>query len=88
MPRIYPNWQFREFGVRWAMTLKEEKQKLLTEPCHCIRCHDCGGNGTVWVDTFDYPEEDLDICPMCDSGIVEVCFRCRELEDMDDDMDT
>lgn len=72
--------------------MTDEMKKVAAEPCHCVRCDDCRGSGTIWVDwrgryLGNHCSDDLDEPEQCENcggrGIVEVCPRCELLEDMD-----
>ena len=64
----------------------------MSEPkCTCVRCDDCGGSGSVWLDfrgryLGNQRCDDLDELEYCDNcggtGIVEVCWFCRDAEDL------
>lgn len=57
--------------------------KLEAEPCECVRCPDCNGNGHVMSDWDDFI--DIEPCGMCRGGIVEECDRCMDLCDYDEE---
>jgi hypothetical protein len=69
--------------------------KVRSEPCRCVRCGDCGGTGSIWVDhrgryLGSHRSDDLDEmepCDQCSGGIVEVCDRCQLLDEMEHDED-
>lgn len=66
--------------------LAEEKARLNAQPCTCVRCGLCNGNRTVRVQGLNMPFDDLDTCPECHGeGVVEVCGRCRDLEEIEHD---
>jgi hypothetical protein len=49
--------------------MTEAIKTVANEPCHCVRCGDCGGSET---------------CDSCGgSGISETCDRCQLLDEMD-----
>lgn len=56
--------------------------------CECVYCSFCGGNGTYRVDFNGNPTDaiddlyDLEYCDECHGGIVETCDRCREIEEL------
>lgn len=66
---------------------------LNTQPCKCVSCPECNGTGSIWVnlhgrylgnrrcDDLDSPEP----CEECRGGVVEVCERCQEIEELSDD---
>lgn len=69
-----------------------ERAKLLAEPCRCVPCGACAGNGSICVEmgTGKYigahPYDDLfDLapCDQCDGGVVEVCARCETINELD-----
>lgn len=71
-------------------------KQVQAEPCHCVRCGECGGSGNIWLDfkgqyLGNHRCDDLDEMEMCEgcggSGIIETCDRCQLLEDMDHDDD-
>ena len=65
--------------------------------CRCVACDECGGSGTVWF-AFPGPDrggkylgnhrcddlDEMDTCPYCERGLVEMCDECRD-RDMDDE---
>ena len=62
------------------------RAELNESPCRCVRCGWCHGTGRIRVDVDDQPDFDLDTCEGCGGdGLAEVCDRCRDLEDFDDD---
>ena len=72
--------------------MTEEAKKVSAEECRCVRCGDCGGGGTIYLDwrgnyLGSHRSDDMDEpepCEQCGgSGIVETCSRCQLLEDMD-----
>jgi DnaJ-class molecular chaperone len=67
------------------LTCSTEQLKAL--PCECVSCDDCRGSGNVRVDDWSLPDGwDLEPCFTCHgAGIVEVCDRCRLLEETEAD---
>jgi len=72
-------------------------QTIESEPCTCVRCGECGGSGTIWLDfngryLGNRRCDDLDEMETCEecggSGIVEVCARCQLLIEMDMDSES
>lgn len=60
--------------------------KVATEPCRCVRCGECNGNGNVRAE-LSIGDFDLEACEGCGgSGITEVCDRCQLLTDMEHDI--
>ena len=63
----------------------------MTEPtCTCVRCGDCNGSGSVWLDfqgnyLGNQRCDDLDELEYCENcggtGVVEVCEHCHDAED-------
>lgn len=67
------------------MTTKEAIAELVKKPCTCVFCDDCGGTGS-WARGFpDDPCYVDEPCGSCSGGIVEVCERCREIEELEED---
>ena len=67
----------------WNLT---DIDKVQAEPCHCVRCGECSGNGTV-RSRPSLADFDLEICEGCGgSGIVETCARCEVLAYMEHDL--
>jgi len=65
-----------------SVATKSDRAKVNAEPCHCVRCGECGGNGNVRVDGL--ADFDLEPCEGCGgSGITEICDRCQLLKDFD-----
>lgn len=69
-----------------------EQIQVAAEPCRCVRCADCGGRGSYWVDLRGrylgiHRSDDMDEMETCEScggsGIDDTCDRCQLLEDMD-----
>lgn len=55
---------------------------VAAEPCHCVRCGDCHGQGNYRIDIGGF--DDLETCDTCGgSGIVETCDRCQLLQELD-----
>ena len=61
--------------------------------CECVKCSDCGGSGSYWVDMRGRflgqsrcdDMDDLEYCGECGgTGISEVCYECQ-LEYGEDD---
>lgn len=74
---------------------RETIAKIDAEPCACVRCGDCGGSGSYYVDhrghfLGQHRSDDMDDLEYCDgcggSGIVEVCSRCELLRDLEYDL--
>lgn len=72
---------------------KAARAVILVQPCRCVACHTCNGHGSICVEmvTGKYigptPYDDLyDLarCDECDGGIIEVCDRCRELDELEE----
>lgn len=65
---------------------------LNKQPCQCVHCDWCHGTGNIRV-SYDAPGrmsegfgddmDDLEPCDQCHGGITEVCDRCREMEELD-----
>lgn len=67
------------------MTPEEYRKQLLAEPCECVSCADCGGSGRMDRETGSFPEWEPEPCDMCSGGVVEVCDRCCQLEELEHD---
>ena len=68
-------------GIRAQMAQVEK------EVCHCIRCGECMGSGSIRVDCDGWPEWDLETCETCGGdGVAELCDRCILLRDLDYDL--
>lgn len=74
------------------MPMTEEMEKVAAEPCHCVSCGECDGNGRIWLDFSgrylgNHRRDDLDQMDSCDScggsGIVETCSRCELLDELE-----
>lgn len=61
-----------------------DRQKVEQEPCRCVTCGQCHGNGYV-PSEWQVSGFDTEPCEDCNGGIVHVCDRCQVLEDMDSD---
>ena len=68
------------------------RESVASETCNCVRCPDCGGSGSYWIDQRghylgQHRSDDMDDLEHCDScggsGITEVCGRCEYLADLD-----
>jgi hypothetical protein len=64
--------------------------KVEKEPCRCIRCDMCAGQGNCRVDFDGRPTDGLDdlynleTCEDCGgSGITDTCDRCSLLADLE-----
>lgn len=57
------------------MSYQDEIDEVNRKPCKCERCTVCHGTGH---DLYD----GMDECTECSDGIIEVCDRCRDLEEM------
>lgn len=73
---------------------KTDYEAVAKNPCTCVTCGDCGGTGNVWRNYDDLGRHagggiddlsKLEPCENCRSGIIEVCDRCRLLEEMYED---
>lgn len=70
--------------------IRAEIDRIGQRKCECVYCSGCGGTGHIRVDMFTgLPEQgmddlyDLAECPECDNScLVEVCDRCREMEEL------
>jgi RecJ-like exonuclease len=69
-----------------------DKDRVAAEPCHCVQCEECNGNGHVWFDfrgkyLGNHRSDDMDELEQCETcgsrGIIETCDRCQLLEEMD-----
>lgn len=72
--------------------MSDEQARIEAEPCRCVTCSSCCGLGTIRVsydgagrtcEPYGDDLDDLEMCEECHGGIVEVCDRCRLLEEMD-----
>jgi len=60
----------------------DEKARLKSLPCQCVRCDLCQGLGSI-DDPLDYSGTYPRTCPDCNGQrLLEVCERCVEVEDM------
>ena len=61
----------------------EARAALLAEPCHCVLCHVCRGQGSIYVDRMGIDMGEFEECWSCyGDGIDEKCGRCQVLEEM------
>jgi DnaJ-class molecular chaperone len=58
--------------------------KVLSEPCRCVWCSFCHGQGHVRIADWGSPDEyDTETCDECHGhGIVEKCDRCQLLDEL------
>lgn len=64
------------------MTPREAYEQLAKTECQCVRCGECHGSG--FVPFFYMGMEESERCVECyGDGIIEVCDRCRELEELE-----
>jgi len=67
--------------------LKAEIKRLYTLPCKCVCCGECRGTGNIAVN-YDYDDSyDLEPCGQCHGGISEVCDRCRDIEELEQELE-
>ena len=75
----------------WRSTAIAELEK---KPCTCVSCGECNGTGNVWRNydsrgcyAGDWHDDlsELEPCDQCHGGIVEVCDRCQEIRDLEED---
>ena len=68
--------------------------QLEAQPCECVSCESCNGSGSIWFDIGGRYRgknrcDDLDEMEFCDScggsGTIEVCDRCAQLMDYEED---
>jgi hypothetical protein len=68
------------------------RDEVASQPCRCVPCATCNGHGSICVEMITgkyigpHPYDDLfDLAPCdeCSGGIVEVCGRCADLEEVD-----
>jgi len=60
------------------MSNAELKTAVEREPCRCVRCHACGGTGTIIIFATE-----LDECATCSgTGAEFTCDRCDFLEEL------
>ena len=53
--------------------------QLEAQPCECVSCESCNGSGSIWFDIMEF-------CDSCGgSGTIEVCDRCAQLMDYEED---
>lgn len=72
--------------------LKAALDEILKRPCKCVSCPDCNGKGNIPVDMFsgrplDYICDDffeLEPCDQCHGGIIELCERCGEAQELEE----
>ena len=62
---------------------REAIAELNKKPCTCVPCPDCHGTARG----FRQSNYESEPCDMCNGGIVEVCDRCREMRDLEEDED-
>ena len=77
--------------------LKAEIKRLYTLPCKCVCCGYCRGTGNIAVnydaagrvlDLGMYDDSyDLEPCDQCHGGISEVCDRCRDIEELEQELE-
>ena len=68
-------------------SIRREMARLEKEPCECVTCHDCSGKGYITYSSLLYDPGDNDTEPCdCSGGISQVCQRCSELRDLDEDL--
>lgn len=58
-----------------ATTLRAAIDELNKKPCTCLVCSMCRGTGEM-------PGDEFDTCVACHRGIVEMCERCMEMEEL------
>lgn len=61
--------------------LSSVPESLLKQPCKCVTCGQCMGNGNMRIGDWRQSEGyDLETCDECrGSGIVEECDRCMQI---------
>jgi hypothetical protein len=75
------------------MSIRDAIEELNKRPCMCVSCAECRGTGNVAVNydglgrfesygAFD-DSYDLETCDSCSGGIVEMCERCMEMEELE-----
>ena len=71
--------------------------ELLKKPCLCVYCAECRGTGNIAVNydglgriesigAFD-DSFDLEPCDSCHGGISDVCDRCLEVEELEQQLE-
>jgi hypothetical protein len=69
-----------EAGIRAAM------DRLEKEKCECVTCGECNGKGYIVYSGSRFAfDDDTEPCD-CSGGISQVCERCCELRDLDEDL--
>jgi hypothetical protein len=66
------------------MNLSEIPQSLKQQPCKCVLCDCCRGQGTMRVDDWSQASGYyLETCYECHgSGITEECDRCMQIGEL------
>lgn len=59
--------------------------ELRGQPCTCVRCGDCNGQGRLMIESnLGYPQDEPECCEQCDgTGFVESCDRCDLLAELE-----
>jgi DnaJ-class molecular chaperone len=61
-------------------------EALLKQPCKCVYCADCRGQGEIRVRMSDiYNDDDFLRCDTCSGhGITEQCDRCHMMDEIEE----
>ena len=67
-------------------SMADARAALLAEPCKCVWCHVCRGQGSIYIeDRMGLDMGDFEECWSCHGdGREEMCSRCEALESMDE----
>jgi DnaJ-class molecular chaperone len=62
------------------MMNNQQYEAWKAQPCQCVICHGCSGEGRISISQLD-----TEICDECDGNrVIQPCERCLALEEMDD----
>lgn len=74
--------------------LKAALNEIYKRPCKCVSCPDCNGLGNIRVDSFTGQPiggcddlYELEPCETCHYGIIDMCERCQEAEEIEQQID-
>lgn len=63
--------------------IRTEIARLNALPCECVTCGECGGTGEIAYSPSDQFDDDFEPCDGCSGGIVQVCERCLEIQELE-----